>query len=108
MVGIIEVNETNFTNEVLSATVPVLVDFSAAWCAPCKMLDPIVTQLAQDMNGAVKVVILDIDKSADLAMKYQVMSVPTLMLFTNGKPVEQIIGYRSKEYIKSRLSASLR
>jgi thioredoxin 1 len=96
------VGEANFTNEVLQAKIPVLVDFTAVWCGPCKMLDPIVKQLAQDWDGKVKVVKLDVDDNADLAMQYQVMGVPTLMLFKGGKPVERVTGYQPKERIASK------
>jgi thioredoxin 1 len=96
------VGEANFTNEVLQAKFPVLVDFTAVWCGPCKMLDPIVRQLAQDWDGKVKVVKLDVDDNADLAMQYQVMGVPTLMLFKGGKPVERVTGYQPKERIASK------
>ena len=81
------VSEANFKPEVLDSTGPVLVDFTAVWCSPCKMLDPIVKQLAQEWQGKVKIVKLDVDDNAHLAMEYQVMGVPTLMLFVGGKPV---------------------
>ena len=96
------VGEGNFVNEVLQAKSPVLVDFTAVWCSPCKMLDPIVTQLAQVWDGKVKIVKLDVDDNADIAMQYQVMSVPTLMLFKGGRPVERLTGYQPKDRITSK------
>ncbi len=101
------VGEANFINEVLEAKFPVLVDFTAVWCSPCKLLDPIVKQLAQDWEGKVKVVKLDVDDNADLAMQYQVMGLPTLMLFKAGKPVERLNGYQPKERIASKFKPHL-
>jgi thioredoxin 1 len=103
MANIPEVNEDNFKDEVLSAELPVLVDFSAVWCSPCKMLDPIVEQLAQEWNGRVKVVKLDVDHNPNLAMDYQVMGVPTLMLFLNGEPLERMTGFQPKDRIAARI-----
>jgi len=75
------VTEDTFKNEVLNAPQPVLVDFTAVWCGPCKMLEPVVKELAVDWAGIAKVVKLDVDQNANLTMQYQVMGVPTLMLF---------------------------
>lgn len=99
---IIKVNETNFQAEVLDAALPVLVDFTAVWCGPCKMLDPLVKQLAQDWDGRVKVVKLDIDENQDLTIQYQVMGVPTLILFVKGKPVQRISGYQPKDRLVAK------
>jgi thioredoxin 1 len=107
MANIFEVSESSFQSEVLSAGEPVLVDFSAVWCGPCKMLDPIVEQLAKDWNGKVKVVKLDVDDNPNIAMQYQVMGVPTLMLFINGKTRERITGYQPKDRILSKLNPHL-
>jgi thioredoxin 1 len=107
MANLPEVNEDNFQDEVLSATQPVLVDFSAVWCSPCKMLDPIVEQLAQEWNGKIKVVKLDVDHNPNLAMDYQVMGVPTLMLFLNGEPLERMTGFQPKDRISARITPHL-
>lgn len=107
MANIPEVDETTFQNEVLSASEPVLVDFSAVWCGPCKMLDPIVEQLAQEWAGKLKVVKLDIDLSPEIAMHYQVMGVPTLMLFVNGESRERIVGFQPKDRILHKLAPHL-
>lgn len=104
MAKIPEVDEASFQTEVLSADQPVLVDFSAVWCGPCKMLDPIVEQLAQDWTGKVKVVKLDVDHNPGIAMQYQVMGVPTLMLFVGGETRERLSGYQPKDRILSKLS----
>ncbi len=102
MTDIDHVGEANFQNEVLNAASPVLVEFTAVWCGPCKMLDPIVKQLAQEWTGKVKVVKLDVDDNSDLAMEYQVMGVPTLMLFVKGQPVQRITGYQPKDRILAK------
>ncbi|HBX71142.1 MAG TPA: thioredoxin [Chloroflexi bacterium] len=98
------VNEDDFTREVLEAQQPVLVDFTAVWCGPCKMLEPIVVELAGEWAGKVKVVKLDVDHNANLAMQYQVMGVPTLMLFNQGEIKERLTGYKPKKQIVSKLT----
>lgn len=99
MTNINEVNDTTFENEVLSDTKPVLVDFSAVWCGPCKMLEPIIEELAQEWEDKVKVVKLDVDHNPAIAMQYQVMGVPTLMLFKGGEVQERVTGYQPKDRI---------
>ncbi|MBN2549730.1 MAG: thioredoxin [Anaerolineales bacterium] len=96
------VSEAAFQSEVLESLLPVLVDFSAVWCGPCKMLEPLVKQLAQQWDGQVKVVRLDVDESPQVAYNYQVMGVPTLMLFKNGRPVERVSGYQPKERLEKK------
>lgn len=107
MANIPEINESTFDSEVLTAQEPVLVDFSAVWCGPCKMLDPIVEELANEWNGKVKVVKLDVDHAPGVAMKYQVMGVPTLMLFVGGESRERITGFKPKDRIVSKLTPHL-
>ena len=102
MANIPDIDETNFQSEVLEAPEPVLVDFSAVWCSPCKMLDPIVEQLAVEWTGKVKVVKLDVDHSPAIAMQYQVLGVPTLMLFVEGESRERITGFQPKDRIVSK------
>ncbi|HSQ26889.1 MAG TPA: thioredoxin [Anaerolineales bacterium] len=104
MVDIEKISESNFKPDVLEATQPVLVDFTAVWCGPCKMLDPVVKQLAEQWNGKVKVMKLDVDDHPQLAMEYQVMGVPTLMLFKNGQPVERVTGYQPKDRLEKKFS----
>jgi len=99
------VSEADFQKEVLEAGQPVLVDFTAAWCGPCKMLDPIVGQLAQEWAGKVKVVKLDVDNNPNLAMQYQVMGLPTLMLFVKGQPSQRINGYQPKDRIVAKFGS---
>jgi thioredoxin 1 len=102
MAEIAKVSEVAFQHDVLEEKTPVLVDFTAVWCGPCKMLDPVVKQLAQDWYGKVKVFKLDVDDCPDLAMNYQVMGVPTLILFKNGKPVERVTGYQPKDRLEKK------
>jgi thioredoxin 1 len=107
MADISKVSEDSFKNEVLESSEPVLVDFTAVWCGPCKMLDPVVKELAADWDGKLKVAKLDVDDNPNLAMQYQVMGVPTLMLFKNGEPVERVTGYQPKDRLKKKFSPHL-
>jgi thioredoxin 1 len=104
---ILQVDEANFKLEVLEAALPVLVDFTAAWCGPCKMLDPVVKLLAQEWEGSVKVVKLDIDENQGLTVQYQVMGVPTLMLFVKGQPVQRVSGYMPKDKLVAKFKPFL-
>jgi thioredoxin 1 len=104
---ILKVDEANFKLEVLEAALPVLVDFTAVWCGPCKMLDPVVKQLAQEWDGRVKVAKLDIDENQDLTVQYQVMGVPTLMLFVKGQPVQRVSGYLPKDKLVAKFKPHL-
>lgn len=97
-----KLSEATFQHEVIEAAEPVLVDFTAVWCQPCKQLDPIVQQLADEWSGKVKVVKLDVDDNPQLAMDYTVMGVPTLMLFKKGKPVERVSGYQPKDRLHKK------
>jgi thioredoxin 1 len=102
MVDISLVSEATFKSDVLDYPQPVLVDFTAVWCGPCKLLDPVVKQLAQDWTGKVKVVKLDVDNNPNLAINYQVMGVPTLMLFVKGQPVQRVTGYQPKDRLEKK------
>lgn len=98
------VTESDFQNEVLEAADPVLVDFTAVWCQPCKMVDPIVKQLAQDWEGKVKVVKLDADQNPNVLMRYGVMGIPTLMLFKGGEIKERLTGYQPKDRLVTKFN----
>ena len=103
----ITVTDANFKAEVLESEVPVLVDFWASWCAPCKMIAPIVEELADEFDGQVKVAKVDIDANPVSPGQYGVMSIPTLMVFKGGKPEKRIVGYKPKASLKSDLQAVL-
>jgi thioredoxin 1 len=104
MVDIKELDGDNFQVEVIEADQPVLVDFSAVWCGPCKMLDPVVKQLAEEWDGRVKVVKIDVDHNPVLAMDYQVMGVPTLIMFKDGAPVERVTGYQPRDRLEKKFT----
>ena len=105
MADLINVSEDTFQAEVLDSSDPVLVDFSAVWCGPCKMLDPIVKQLAGEWDGKVKVVKIDADANPDIVMKYSVMGIPTLLFFKDGRVVDQMIGTAPKRVLANKLEA---
>jgi len=103
----IELNETNFKQEVLESDVPVLVDFWATWCGPCRMVGPVVEEIAAEYEGKAKVGKVNTENNANLAGEYGVISIPTLIIFKNGKPVDQIIGAVPKEAIAKKLDAAI-
>jgi thioredoxin 1 len=102
-----EVTDSTFKAEVLESATPVLVDFWAVWCGPCRMVAPVVEELAGEYNGAIKVAKLDVDNNQDTAMQYGVMSIPTLLLFKNGQPAQRIVGYMGKSALKQKIDAVL-
>ncbi|MBP1701112.1 MAG: trxA [Chloroflexi bacterium] len=107
MADISKLSEATFQSEVIDSGMPVLVDFTAVWCGPCKMLDPIVKQLAQEWEGKVKVVKLDVDDNPQMTIDYNIMGVPTLILFKGGKPVERLSGYQPKDRLVKKFSPHL-
>lgn len=107
MGDIVYVSEGDFQAEVLKSNQPVLVDFTATWCGPCKMLEPVVKQLASQWDSRVKVVKVDVDQCQNLAMGFQVMGVPTLILFVEGKPVERTTGYQPREKLERKFQPHL-
>jgi thioredoxin 1 len=101
--GIFEVTDANFDSDVLKSDKPVLVDFWAAWCGPCRAIAPIVEELASEYQGKIKVGKMDVDRNGATPMRYKVTGIPTLLVFKNGQVVEQLVGYRSKDDIQKAL-----
>lgn len=102
MAEIILTND-NFESEVLNSDIPVLVDFWATWCGPCKMIAPIVSEIAEEYEGKIKVGKVDVDSENALAIKYRVASIPTLLLFKNGQVVETSVGFVPKQQLIEKL-----
>jgi len=103
----IEVNDSNFDQMVLQAKTPVLVDLWAPWCAPCRMVAPVVEELASEYEGKVSFAKLNVDQNPRTASRYGIMSIPTLLIFKDGKPLSNIVGFRPKAELKRSLDAAL-
>ena len=104
MAELLNVTEDTFQSEVIDSSGPVLVDFSAVWCGPCKMLDPVVKQLAGEWDGKVKVVKIDADANPNIVMQYRVMGIPTLLFFKGGEVQERVTGYLPKDKLVAKFS----
>ena len=103
----VEISNANFDEMVLKAKIPVLVDFWAPWCGPCRMVAPVVDELAGEYDGKVSFVKINVDENPETARQYGVMSIPTLIIFKNGQPVSNIVGFRPKPELKKNLDAAL-
>lgn len=105
--NVLTLTKDNFEKEVLQSDKPVLVDFWAAWCGPCRMVAPVVDQVADEYAGKVKVGKINVDEQSELAEKYRIMSIPTLMVFKDGNVAESVMGARSKESLTGMLDKHL-
>jgi thioredoxin 1 len=101
--GVVEVNDSNFDQEVLKSEVPVLVDFWAVWCGPCKAIAPIIENVAATYAGKVKIAKMDVDKNTSTPMRYRVQAIPTLIFFKDGKPVDSLLGYNPQSVIEEKV-----
>ena len=100
---ILKLNNENFKEEVIQSDKTVIVDFYADWCDPCKMMSPILDDIANELGSKIKVCKVNVDESRDIAMKYEIMSIPTLIIFKNGKIVNTLVGLRDKNEIIQNL-----
>lgn len=101
------INESDFNQEVISSDVPVVVDFFATWCGPCKMIAPFLEQLSDEFDGKAKIVKVDVDQAKETAASYNVRSVPTLLFFKNGEIVDKVVGALPKNDLKNKIGAYL-
>ena len=103
----VTIEENDFGKVVLQAKVPVLVDFWAPWCGPCRMVAPVVDELAEEYEGRIDFGKVNVDENAKIASQYGIMSIPTLILFKDGKPLSNIVGFRPKDELKKSLDSAL-
>ncbi|HHV99460.1 MAG TPA: thioredoxin [Clostridiaceae bacterium] len=104
---VLTITKENFEEEVLKSDIPVLVDFWASWCGPCRAIAPIIDELADDFSGKAKVGKINVDEQGELAQKFRIMSIPTIMLFKGGQSVEKVVGARPKEDFAALIEKNL-
>lgn len=107
MSNFINVNETNFNAEVIDSALPVLLEFGAVWCGPCKRLEPLLEQLGNQWAGKLKIAKLDVDENINLTTQFQVMGVPTIILFSHGQAVERLTGLQSLDRLTEKFESYL-
>lgn len=105
--GVLEVNTASWDKEILQSQGVVMVDFWAVWCGPCRMIAPTVEELAKEYSGKLKVAKLNTDENPDIASKYKIMGIPTIMFFKNGQKVDQVVGAVPKTQLKSKIDSLL-
>ena len=103
----IEIDDASFEQKVIKSDIPVLVDFWAPWCRPCLMTAPVLEELAKEYADKITFTKMDVDQNAKVAAKYNIMAIPNLIIFKEGKPVSQIVGFKPKEELKKNLDAVL-
>lgn len=102
------VTDQTFQNQVLDSSVPVLLDFSAEWCGPCRQLEPILEKLSQEYQGRLVIARIDVDSNPDIPARFQVMGIPTLILFVKGQPTERLSGFMPRERLLQKISPHLK
>ena len=103
----VEITDENFEQEIVKSVIPAVVDFGAVWCPPCRQLEPVIKELADDYAGRVKIGTVNVDNCRETAGKFGIMSVPTVILFKDGQEVDRIMGYKPKDALKTRIDALL-
>ncbi len=104
MASFININDASFKQEVLNSAVPVIVEFGAEWCGPCRQMEPVLEQLAAEWDGKVRLAKLDVDESVNIVLQFQVMSVPTLILFVNGEACQRVSGKQPRDRLVEKFS----
>lgn len=105
--GVLEITSSNWDNEVIKAQGLVMIDFWAAWCGPCRMISPTVEELAKEYSGKIKVFKLNTDDNSEIASRYKIMGIPTIMFFKDGIKIDQIVGVVPKQHLKAKIDSFL-